>query len=212
MIEVELKFEVPAGSRPLLQTKIDALCASPLEQIENVDTYYDTACFACLQQAVFIRIRNHMYLELKYHEHADPAHMHSTERAFPLELAPTQMQEVNLLCSRFIPTWRQAGTIEEAIHTNGLAQFVHIENRRTRYVYGDLVLCIDSVEGLGDFFEVETHCKEAAKIEAAIARLQGFIASLALPSLRRVKVGYVELWLRLHLPQVYQLGTFQEPS
>jgi hypothetical protein len=66
------------------------------------------------------------------------------------------------------------------------------------------------VEELGDFFEVEIHCEEETKIEQAIKKLQDFVASLAFPALRPVEVGYVELWLRLHLPQVYQLGKYQE--
>jgi adenylate cyclase class IV len=77
VIEVELKFGFPADARMLLQTKLDAMLAQPLGQADNVDTYYDTASFDCLQQAVFVRIRNHKHLEIKYHEHADPAHMHT---------------------------------------------------------------------------------------------------------------------------------------
>jgi adenylate cyclase class IV len=210
MIEVELKFEIPSDARLLLQTKLDAMLAQPLGQVDNVDSYYDTASFDCLQQAVFVRIRNHKHLEIKYHEHADPSHMHTTERVFPLESGPLLVKEMNTQCSHFIPRWRQAGTIRDAIHINGLREFARIEKRRTQYAYGNMILCVDSVEELGDFFEVETHCDEETKIEQAIANLQDFVASLAFPALRPVEVGYVELWLRLHLPQVYQLGKYQE--
>jgi adenylate cyclase class 2 len=210
LIEVELKFEIPSGARMLLQTKLDAMLARPLEQVDNVDIYYDTASFDCLQQAVFVRIRNRTHLEIKYHEHADPAHTHSTERVFPLKSGPLLVKEMNIRCSHFIPGWQEADTIEEAIRINGLTEFARIEKQRTRYAYGNLILCVDSVEGLGDFFEVETHCEEETKIGQTIAKLQDFVASLALPALRPVEVGYVELWLRLHLPQVYQLGQYQE--
>jgi hypothetical protein len=91
------------------------------------------------------------------------------------------------------------------MYINGLREFAHIKKRRTQYAYGDMILCVDSVEELGDFFEVETHCEEEAKIEQAIANLQDFVTSLAFPVLRPMEVGYVELWLRLHLPQVYLL-------
>jgi len=65
------------------------------------------------------------------------------------------------------------------------------------------------VVGLGNFFEVETLCAQEAEIAQAQAQLQAFVSSLALPSLHAVKIGYVELWLRAHLPQVYHLGTYQ---
>jgi len=210
MIEVELKFEIPSDARTLLETKLDAILAQPLGQIDNVDVYYDTAGFDCFQQAVFVRIRNHKHLEIKYHEHADPAHMHATERVFPLESGPLLVKEMNNQCSHFIPRWQEASTIEEAICINGLTEFVRIEKQRTQYAYENLTLCVDSVEGLGDFFEVETHCEEETKIGQAIAKLQDFVTSLAFPALRPVEVGYVELWLRSHLPQVYRLGKYQE--
>jgi adenylate cyclase class IV len=210
MIEVELKFEILSGTRLLLQTKLDAILAQPLGQADNVDIYYDTESFDCLQQAVFFRIRNHKHLEIKYHEHADPSHMHTTERVFPLESEPLLVKEMNTQCSHFMPKWQQADTIQEAMCINGLREFARIEKRRTQYAYGDMILCIDTVEELGDFFEVETHCEEGKEIKKAIAKLQEFIASLAFPTLRPMEVGYVELWLRLHLPQVYQLGKYQE--
>ncbi len=210
MIEVELKFEIPSGARTLLLAKLDALLAQPLGEVDEADIYYDTASFDCLQQAVFVRIRNQTCLEIKYHEHADPAHMHSTERVFPLNSGPLLMKELNVRCSHFIPEWQEAVTIAEAIHRNGLTEFACIEKQRTRYAYGNLILCVDSVERLGDFFEVEIHCEEEAKIGQAIAKLQDFVASLAFPGLCPVEVGYVELWLRLHLPQVYQLGRYRE--
>jgi adenylate cyclase class IV len=212
MIEVELKFALSSDAQTLLQTKLDALLAQPLGQVKSVDTYYDTASFDCLQQAVFIRIRNQKHLEIKYHEHADPAHMHATERVFPLESGPLLVKEMNILCARFIPEWQEAGTIEEAMHINNLKAFACINKHRNQYMYEDLILCVDSVEGLGDFFEVETHCEEETEIGLAIAKLQDFVVSLGCSALRPVQVGYVELWLRLHLPQVYQLGKYQQKS
>ena len=111
------------------------LCWSePLGQVENVDTYYDTAGFDCLQQAVFIRIRNQKDLEIKYHEHADPAHMHATERVFSLESEPLLVKEMNIQCARFIPEWQEAGTIEESIRINGLIAFVCIKKHRNQYM------------------------------------------------------------------------------
>src|SRR6202022_3998309 len=84
MIEVELKFEIPTASRALLQEKIGTVASvRQLGQIDNSDIYYDTANFDCLQQAVFIRIRNGARLELKFHTYADPANKNSTDALFP---------------------------------------------------------------------------------------------------------------------------------
>src|SRR5450631_4046396 len=103
MIEVELKFSLPASSRSLLQTKLAVLPAvQQFAPTMNVDTYYDTANFSCLQQTVFLRIRDQARLEIKYHELADPTHIHTTERVFPLSAEPSVMHEIHTFCSRFI--------------------------------------------------------------------------------------------------------------
>ncbi len=211
MIEVELKFALPMGAQAQLQALLTAMpLTRQLEQSGATDTYYDTAAFDCLQQAVFIRIRNHAYLEIKYHEQADPAHTHSLERVFPLDATSSLVKEMNSLCARFISGWQPAETIEDSLHTNGLVPFVHIEKQRTRYEYKHITLCLDHVKGLGDFFEVETACTEETEVPGAQAELQDFVARLACPDLRPVRIGYVELWLRLHLPHIYRLGKYQE--
>jgi adenylate cyclase, class 2 len=216
MIEVELKFEILTNadntnnSSRLLQEKLQSMpFVHYLEQVVNDDVYYDTANFDCLQQAVFVRIRNHTHLEVKYHEHDDPAHMHSTERVFPLEPETLLVKEMNSLLGRFIPHWQEAETIAQAIDINNLTNFAHIQNRRVLYRCEDLTLCIDQVEGLGYFFEVETYCEKETEVEQSLAKLRDFVTTLSFPTLQIVEIGYVELWLRLHLPKVYRLGKYQ---
>lgn len=209
MIEVELKFEIAPGSSAQLERTIVALPAARLlSRSENTDVYYDTTHFDCLRQAMFIRIRNHTRLEIKYHESADPLHTHSTERVFPLQASPDQLAELNALCSRFIVGWRAAGDIAEAICINGLTAFASIEKRRTQYACENIVLCIDQVKDLGDFFEIETQRAEEAQADQASAELNRFVAALAFPYLEPVQVGYVELWLRRYLPEAYRLGKY----
>ncbi|HEY7418660.1 MAG TPA: CYTH domain-containing protein [Ktedonobacteraceae bacterium] len=210
MIEVELKFQVPSEARAQLQTKLETLPSSKqLEQILNVDTYYDTANFDCLRQAVFIRTRNQKCLEVKYHEQVDPTHTHCTEQVFSLSSDPLQVKAVNNLCAQFFSEWQEAETIEEAFHANGLQEMVQLKNERHQYLYEQLTLCLDHVEELGDFFEIETSCQRESEIRKALASLEEFVAHLTLPALRQVKIGYVELWLRSHLPHVYQMGLYQ---
>ena len=213
MIEVELKFALPANLRASLDATLDAMPElQRLAPVNNVDTYYDTSDFSCLQQAVFLRIRDNDRLEVKYHEQDDPAHVHATERVFPLTADAPALQDLNTLCARFIPAWQGADTVETTLTTNGLSAFVHIEKRRTRYVNERLNLCLDEVVDLGDFFEIEILCPDKTGIEQAQAQLYAFVDTLALPTLSSVSIGYVELWLRSHLPHVYRLGKYQTES
>src|SRR5579863_1089403 len=100
MIEVELKFEIDPAYRAEFQAALAVLpTVRSIGQSDNVDRYYDTASFYGLRQAVFMRIRNHAQLEMKFHEHADLAHTHSTERVFPLESGLRCIDEMNMLCA-----------------------------------------------------------------------------------------------------------------
>lgn len=210
MIEVELKFKVDPKASEQLQAQLDAMPSMRcITHIKNVDTYYDTTSFDLLQQAVFVRVRNHAYLEFKFNEQAEVAHIQSTERVFPLKPGRQQVQEFNSLFSHFLLQWCQVSTVTEAIQKNGLIVLAHIEKKRVQYAYEDLILSLDRVEGLGSFFEIEMQCEEGTGTSQAVTRLQRFISDLALPSLHPIHVGYVELWLRLHHPEIYLLGQYR---
>ena len=210
MIEVELKFEVPAGAETQLRATLDALpLVRRFEESKSTDMYYDTATYEAFRRAIFIRIRNRSVLELKFHEQDDPDHLYSTEQVFSLDADVQQMQALNTLCARLLLNWHEATSIKELFRVNDLRLFVPIEKHRMRYAYQDITLCFDSVTGLGAFLEVETLCETHAEIEQAGTRLLSLVSQLACPDLRPVQIGYVELWLRQHLPHVYTQGRYQ---
>jgi adenylate cyclase, class 2 len=208
MTEVELKFEIAPGSWP----QIEEQCATLqlVCRLRNSDTYYDTAGFDLLSQAVFVRVRNHLHLEFKFNEQAAPAHIQCTERVFSLIPDPRPAEEMNTLFSRFVPRWRSANTVKEALRQNGMIKIAYIENQRVQYTYEDFVVSVDHVEGLGDFVEIEAQCEEGSdtsQVEALEAQMQRFAAGFAA---RQVRVGYVELWLQKHHPQAYQRGKYHQ--
>jgi adenylate cyclase class IV len=205
VIEVEMKFELLPTSRSRLEEKLATM--QFLGRLENSDTYYDTASFDLLSQAVFVRVRNHQHLEFKFNTEAAPAHIQSTERIFSLMPDLCRTEEMNALFSRFLPRWRFADTVEEALHQNSLIVLAHIENRRAQYAYENLVICVDEVEGLGEFVEIEMQCEDGSDTRHAVARVQDFAVGFDAP---QVCVGYVELWLQKHHPRAYQMGKYHE--
>lgn len=205
MIEVEWKFELSLKSWPWLLERVATL--HPTRPIENSDSYYDTETLDLLRQAVFVRVRNHQQLEFKFNEQAATAHTQSTERIFSLVPEQQHAKEMNRLFSRFLPQWRSAETVEEALHNNRLVKLAHIEKQRVQYVDDDLVVCVDHVKGLGDFLEIEVQCEEGSDTSQTEAKIQRFVSGL---EARQVRVGYVELWLQKHHLQAYQVGKYQE--
>jgi adenylate cyclase, class 2 len=207
MIEVELKFETTPAAWPQLEKQLAT--TQFVRHLRNSDIYYDTANFDLLSQAVFVRVRNHARLEFKFNEQAASAHTHCTERAFSLVPEPGSAQEMHTLFSRFLPGWRCAETVSEALSHNGLIELARIENRRVQYTWENLVVCVDQVEGLGEFLEIETQCNEESETHQALARLEHMAAGLAV---RQIRIGYVERWLQKHHPQAYQRGKYHEAS
>ncbi|HZS77240.1 MAG TPA: CYTH domain-containing protein [Ktedonobacteraceae bacterium] len=203
MIEVELKFAITPDSRARLERNLRT-CARCLH---NSDVYYDTPSFDLLGQAVFVRVRNQQRLEFKFNEQAAPAHLFCTERTFSLAAGPEQIAEMNKLFAEFLPRWQAADTIDGGLDKNSLIELARIENQRAEYHYENMVVCVDHVEGLGDFLEIETQCEEESETPQAIERIQAFAAGL---EARQVHIGYVELWLQKYHPLAYRQGKYQE--
>lgn len=205
MIEVELKFEIAPESRARLVNYLATMRFA--RRLQNSDTYYDTPALDLLNQAVFVRVRNRQRLEFKFNEQAAPEHLYCTERVFSLASRPRQVEEMNSLFAGFLPGWHMASTVGKALHENGLVELARIENRRVEFTYENLVVCVDHVEGLGDFLEIETQCAEGSEMRQAVAQVQAFAAGV---EARQVHVGYVELWLQKYHPGAYRQGKYQE--
>ena len=203
MIEVELKGELFPELLPKLRERLQHMTFG--SKAHNVDRYYDTPQFDLLRQAVFVRVRNDHQLEFKFNEKGEKAHLQSTERVFSLFPDPNMREKMNALFTRFLPHWSASSNFSEAITKNNLTELARINNTREVYVDEVIHLSIDHVEGLGDFLEVEMQCEEDADTSEALALLHKFLADL---DVEHIRVGYVELWLRIHNPRAYQLGKY----
>ena len=205
MIEVELKYEVPRESQRRVQEYLRQTISRGV--VENRDTYYDTSTFALLQQAVFVRVRNHVQLQFKFNERADKAHAQSHEYAFPMVPDITEAQQINALFRRFLPRWQTVSDVEQAISMNDLLELARIENTREQYVDDEMSISFDHIADLGDFLELEIQGDDNIDTQQALTRLYAIASRLQLPPMR---IGYVELWLRRYNMHAYQLGKYRQ--
>ena len=202
MIEVEITCSLLPESLSRLHKKLRKM--TPQGVIQQVDTYYDTATWDLLRQAVFVRVRNHTTLQVKFDEEgSDKRHIECVERAFSLD-SPLS-QEAHDLLRRFLPSWRVAATFPEAVTENSLVPLAHLHKTRSTFSDGRMIVALDHVEGLGNFVEVEIQCEEGEDTSQARTELERFIHDLpAVP----LKAGYTELWLQQHNPSAYQCGQY----
>ena len=177
-----------------------------LKSVHNFDTYYDTPEFDLFKKAVFVRVRNHEYLQFKFNEQGDQAHVQSKEYSFPLAATPDLVEQMNKTFSFFLKSWSVSENFEAAIHQNDLIELATIDNRREIYLLEDMELSLDSVEGIGKFLEIEIRRQEGTDTQEALAKIERFASDLAV---QPVTIRYVEMWLRVHKPHLYRLGRYQ---
>jgi adenylate cyclase class 2 len=78
----------------------------------------------------------------------------------------------------------------------GLQEAVRTIKKRQTTVYGDYEICLDDVEGLGSFIEVEK-IDDEAHASAAQTEIMTFLESLGVPAIDRVMKGYDMLMLEM---------------
>ncbi len=166
-----------------------------IENIDQVDIYYDTLNKDLFKQAVFLRNRNDKILEIKSAiDPKDISHLECKETVFELPLTTENENKF----TNFMKTFITAEKTGDFLSKFNLEEFVVIKKHRKKYANNDYELVIDNVEGLGDFFEIEL--KNGSKKE-----LLNFVKD---NNIERLPLGYVELYLREHNFETYKTGRF----
>ncbi len=194
MIEnIEFEIEARLDDASILEPFISKM--KFIENIDQVDIYYDTLNKDLFKQAVFLRNRNDKILEIKSAiDPEDISHLECKETVFKLPL--TNENEINF--TEFIKTFTPIKNDGDFLSQFNLHEFVVIKKHRKKYANDDYELVIDNVEGLGDFFEIEL--KNGSKKE-----LLNFVKD---NKIERLPLGYVELYLRKNDFETYKTGRF----
>ncbi len=85
----------------------------------------------------------------------------------------------------------EAGTFKEILGYLGYREAIKVKKVRRKGIYGDYEICLDEVEGLGDFIEVEKMSEEDGK--KIQEELMVFLRSLGVREEDRVFKGYDSL-------------------
>lgn len=204
MIEVELKSILSLQARARLKRELTGFTQQ--ERVHNLDIYYDTPGFTLFQRAVFVRMRNNTHVQFKFNRTGERAHVQSIEHTFPVQPTAEQAKDMNTMFAYFLPQWKAAPDMAQAIESNDLIELARIDNVREIYTDGTITVSLDAVAGLGEFVELEAHCEEGTETHQILRRLHDFLDKIDLQHLR---LGYVELWLHRYRPAVYRLGRYQ---
>lgn len=200
MIEIELKFELKNKINPTLKPDF-------IKEVEDI--YYDTKDYKLLRNGNFLRIRNGKQLDFKLSAN-DLTHLYCNETNY--QLNDSNMEDIS----------KVLGSIGVDVDLNcvddlfsNLEVLAPIKKKRTSYnLEENVVMVIDEVEDLGTFLEIE-YDLDAEKIDDASYYENMLVEilkrhSLYDESMRKVHIGYVELYLKKHNMEAYKLGLYQE--
>ena len=200
MIEIELKFELKNKINPNLKPDF-------IKEVEDV--YYDTKDYKLLRNGNFLRIRNAKQLDFKLSAN-DLTHLYCNETNY--QLNDSNMEAISKVLNN-VGVDVDLKCVDDLF--SDLDVLAPIKKKRTSYnLEENVVMVIDEVEDLGTFLEIE-YDLDAEKIDDASYYENMLVEilkkhSLYDESMRKVHIGYVELYLKKHNMEAYKLGLYQE--
>ncbi len=129
----------------------------------------------------------------EFHTDVNILRIRETGERFLLTLKQPKSNELDVI--EHETEVQDAGEMEEILHYMGFHEVVQVHKTRSKSQYNDWEICIDEVEGLGTFIEVE-RIADDSNAEAIQNELFEFLKSLGIRPEDRVINGYDTLVYR----------------
>lgn len=171
MIEVEIKVEAPHEEVEDRLQKVGA--ESHGEHVQH-DVYYSAPHRDFEETDEALRTR------------AEDGDVYVTYKGPKLDGETKSRREIDL----------EVGNLDLAddlLKALGFEEFGRVRKHRTKYVYGDHVVVLDDVEGLGEYVEVETVVEDEEGFEEARDGVKQMLRRLQLDPRGSVRESYLEL-------------------
>ena len=181
-LEAEIKLRLAAATRERLERRLVALGAQATAELPQCDEYFahPVRDFARSDEALRLRrVGDELRITYKGAK-LDPPRKTREEIEFALATDP--------------------GTAARLLERLGFRPVARVVKRRREHRLRDApptLVCLDEVEGLGTFCEIEV---EAASVEEGRRRLAARLSELGLDALPPVPESYLELLLRARSP------------
>lgn len=83
--------------------------------------------------------------------------------------------------------------VDEILRALGFVPSGRVVKKRWVYSLGDVTVCVDDVEGLGCFVELELSCRGEGDVDAGVQRLVGLLERFGVPRGALIRRSYLEL-------------------
>jgi adenylate cyclase class 2 len=172
--EVELKLRTAHGP---VRERLAALGAESLGRVRQTDTYYDAPHRSFAETDEALRVRE---------ERSDG------ERAVELTYKGPLVETESKTREEHETAVADGEALRAVLDGLGFEPAATVEKERERFAYEGYTVTLDTVEGLGEFVEVET---EAAAVEPAREGAVAVLGELGLDPDQQVRTSYLGLLL-----------------
>jgi adenylate cyclase class 2 len=195
MYEVELKVR---ADHDAVRHRLEELGATPLGRVRQVDTYYDAPHRDFAETDEALRLREETVESGAGHDGTGKDRNGQTE---------TRITYKGPLLERESKTREEAETavadpdeMWEILDGLGFQPAATVEKERDRYRVEGYTVTLDTVDGLGEFVEVETEVGSEPEVEAARKEAAARLEQLGLDPDAGIRTSYLGLLLEAEEP------------
>lgn len=178
MYEVELKVRADHGP---VRERLDALGARHVGSVVQVDTYYDAPHRDFAETDEALRIRRE--------SPAEGEQQACLTYKGPLVEAESKTRE------EAETAVGDGDTAADVLAGLGFESAATVRKERERYTLGEQTVTLDTVDGLGEFVEVETEVETADAVEPAREAATDLLDGLGLDPAEGIRTSYLGLLL-----------------
>lgn len=204
MIEIELKLEVE--NFPNFK---DYQC---VKEKHIVDVYYDTSDYKLISTGNFLRNRNNSKVDFKLNL-GDLTHTFCNETSFNYQGFKANKSLSKIFKNLGIPYYDNFNNFDEFLIVNNLSKLAVIDKNRKEYKIDDLIVSLDDARDIGKFIEIEMDLPDGTEFDKSKITsymIDKLTSKNLLGSYKKVNIGYVELYLKRHNIEAYNLGLFKD--
>lgn len=211
-IEVELRYE--------LKDYNDEINFDLLSDERIIDKYYDTKNGKFFVNGIFMRDRNGKKLDFKFNledledQDFNNDHTHCDEYTFPIPLKKSYLKDFLSLQKLLKFKNPKKFDFPNFLKVNDFIPLVVVDKERRQGVIDEYKICLDKVNNLGTFLEVEKSFEVEVgeddyldKLEELKKDIIDFVEDYRLKTFR-VETGYCELILRQTNFNLYKKGKY----
>lgn len=178
MIEVE--FKVPVRDRCLLEENLETQGFSKGNLVKETDLYFDNEHNQIKDSDGALRVRSCINLSVNTVEHF------MTYKGPKMDAVSMSRKELEVQID-------DADKGKEILTSLGYCKVYPVAKTRQYYIGGEITACLDQVEGLGEFLELEMIVSDEAEKPQALERLAALLRQLGYDPEGTIRRSYLSM-------------------